>query len=113
MKRRSKLVNLKLTALFFVACSFVFTPLASALHAQHQIDATCAVDFESADHDEPASHDDHDHHAHYCGQCHIHIHRSDFNTHGQIEESFTKLRPPLAEGKVQRRSTELYRPPKP
>lgn len=115
MKRLSKIMNLKVAALFFVACSFLFAPLASALHTDDQINETCTIEFDGSTYAEAVGDDGHahDHHAHHCGPCHVHLYRPEFNTLSQLEATFARLRPPLEAGKVSSRINDLYRPPKP
>ncbi|MEQ9504843.1 MAG: hypothetical protein RLO80_01140 [Hyphomonas sp.] len=96
-----------------VSLAFLLTPMASALHVEAAPEAVCAAehDVESA-RAEAAGHEDHEHHAHGCGTCHVHLIRPAGWLVPAIDLTRSGLRPLTGTDIGGALPSELFRPPR-
>lgn len=103
----------RLVAAALIACAFLIAPMAEAEHVQ--IETATACDLEHVDDahgDGDTDHGEHDHHAHNCGPCLIHLLRRDTNSEYIFHADIQSIRPPMSEDLVSLPPGSLYRPPR-
>ncbi len=108
MMLSSFLSPFRLVAAALIACAFLIAPMAEAEHVQ--IETATACDTEHGDGD--TDHGEHDHHAHNCGPCLIHLLRRDSNSECIFQAGIQSIRPLLSEDLVSLPPGSLYRPPR-
>ena len=96
-----------------VILAVVHAPIAAALHAEAEPETACA-EAQEAGHvaGEDQGHDGHDHAAHGCGTCHVHLIEPDAIRPAAAGPAGAGLHPVLAARAASARPGELFRPPR-
>lgn len=102
---------LRLVAAILVACTLLIAPAVEAQHVDAAPTAACDVGHDAS---ETGGEDtgDHDHHAHKCGSCHIHLLRKETSADHLFVSAAQSLRPPLSQNLSSLPPGSLYRPPR-
>lgn len=102
---------LRLCFTAMIVLAFTLGPIASAEHVDAALDVSCSIEHNT---DTPAGDDtgEHDHHAHNCGTCHIHLIRRDSSSEFELVSVQSKLRPPASAVPLRAPPGGLFRPPR-
>ena len=112
MKMPKQFISLKAILFAVLAAALFSAPVAGAVHVETVPSVNCAEEAEAAAPEH--HHEDHDHedHAHQCGQCHVHILRS--NSVAIVFLTFEHNREPLmrSDDVLSSSLDALFRPPR-
>lgn len=112
MKTLMQFFSLKMIVLAMLSTALFSAPLAGAAHLELVPVDSCSDELHEAPTERGHDGHDHDDHAHQCGQCHIHIHRSDQFPRIIVALEFDKAWLLLNDGALATSSSSHFRPPR-
>ena len=113
MKFPAVLSAIRLCVVMLLTCTFLMTPFAEARHADEGLSYSCASSDKPIEADTGApEHENHSHHAHNCGTCHIHLILKDMGPDRTLISEERILRTEFAENFASRPPGNPYRPPR-